>query len=244
MRTKILKKGSSSRALAFFLPLFMASLSHIFNPSSCLAMETETEGENRPLLKGVIIPINGDQEQGEDQSEDFQVQKLPEINLPKNYESLKQEPNSKDAVAAMQNINTGLYYADIVDVEDEDEKEKIFKNAQLEGICSNKENLGEVIIGRARDAADENGPVQVYFRGNKAQITGLIEIVEQFEKQEKDLKKIILDERKAFYRENEKNRLKYKDLTTTKNILIVCIPVTFILTGAGVWALTWYLGGR
>jgi len=217
----------------------------MFNAPSCLAMDTEIKGENRPLLKtDVIIPINGDQEQGGDQSEDLQVQKLPEINLPENYEILKQEPNSKDAVAGMKDINRGLYYADIADVGDEDEKEEIFKKAQLEDICSNKENLGEAIIGKARNAADENGPVQVYFRRNREQITGLRQIVEQYEKQEKDLKQIILEERKAFHLKNEKNRAKYKNLTTTRNILIICIPVTFILTGVGAWALTWYLGGR
>lgn len=240
MCAKILKKGSSSRALAFFLPLFVASLSHIFNPSSCLAMEHDPL-----LLRGdTVISINGDRGQGEDQSDDPQFQKLPVMDFPENYESLKREPDSKAAVAAMKDINRGLYYADIVDVGDEDEKEKIFKKAQSEMICSSKENLGEALIGRAREGAEENGPVQVYFRGNKEQITGLIKIVEQFEQHSENLNKIILEDRGAFRRENERNREKYEDLMKTRNILIICIPATFILTGVGTWALTWYLGGR
>jgi len=60
MCTRILKKESSSRALAFVFLLFMMPLGFIGNAQSCRATEDE------PLLRGhasgqhVVIPINGD----------------------------------------------------------------------------------------------------------------------------------------------------------------------------------------
>ena len=58
MCTKILKKESSSRALAFVLLMFMMPLGFIGNTQKCGAMENDDE--KKPLLGHADASINGD----------------------------------------------------------------------------------------------------------------------------------------------------------------------------------------
>lgn len=85
MCTKILKKESSSRALAFFMLMFMMPLGFIGNTQSCGAMENDDE--KKPLLGRTDTSINGnakDVEQGRGDLTSVIVQSddlLPEIRI-------------------------------------------------------------------------------------------------------------------------------------------------------------------
>lgn len=117
MCAKILKKESSSRALAFFMLLFMTPLAFINNTQSCRAMEV-VDTENDPLLgsgsgnRDVRIPINGD---GGDMEERVPVsisrKKITPVQVDRN---LLSPLNSTEANRSKNDIEQYLYYADLV----------------------------------------------------------------------------------------------------------------------------------
>jgi hypothetical protein len=263
MCTKILKKESSSRALSLVLLLLMMPLGFIGNTQSCGATEDEPLLREQGLerQRDVIIPINGDRGDVEERRDNYQLgafqpveldRNLPKINV--SAELLK-ELDSSNAVEAMKMVKTALSLGDNLDIEygeaakNIDAIKKIYLEEQNQGIkCGDGETLGEVIIARGISGADV---VQDYFLKNNEKIVALINAVQKHHELAEELRAIIIKERNENLSENKKNLAKiekihgkYKCLKTTRTILAICIPVAFIVAGAGAWALTWYLGGK
>lgn len=249
MCTKILKKESSSRALAFVLLMFMMPLGFIGNTHSCRAMQHD-QAESRPLLGHANISINGnarDVEQGRGDLTSVIVQFAdlpPKISVDA---KLLEELDSSAAVEAMKMVKVGLRFADAVDAEATNIIEEIYRAAQLELLCNNKADLGEILITRARKGADE---VQSFFVANRDRNRVLIETIRSYEIYAEKLRKII-EERKNFLveqekllKKNEKKLEKYKSAKRTRTVLAICLPVAVVVTGLGTWALTMYLGGN
>mgnify|MGYP003386558178 CR=1 FL=1 len=222
MCTKILKKESSSRALAFVLLMFMMPLGFIGNTHSCGAMENDDE--KKRLLGHANTSINGnakDVEQGRGVLTSVVVQF---------DDQLLKELDSSDAVKAMEYVKTALSLGDNLDIEfgeaakDIEAIKEIYLEEQKGGIkCDKGQTLGEVIIARGISGADV---VQDYFVKNKERIAALIKVVKEHQI------------------ENNRILSENKCLKTTRTILVVCIPVAFVVAGVGAWALTWYLGGK
>ena len=202
MCTKILKKESSSRALAFVLLMFMMPLGFIGNVQSCGAMQLDP-AEDSPLLGHANTSINGnarDLEQGGGGLTSVVVQSgdlPPKIDIP---EDLLKELDSSNAVEAMKMVKKGLRYADAVDAKDDDTIEEIFQEVMLLKICNLKDDLGEKLLARAIDDADI---VQKFFAQNRDKIQVLIKTVENYEEFAGKLKKIIIQERKFFLITND-----------------------------------------
>jgi hypothetical protein len=250
MCTKILKKESSSRALAFFMLMFMMPLGFIGNTQNCEAMQHD-QAENSPLLGRVDTSINGngsDVEQGRNNLISVAVQSddlPPKIVIP---DGLLKELDSRAAVEAMKIVKKGLRYADAVDAKDDDAVEEIFQEVMLLKICNLKDDLGEKLLARAIDDADI---VQKFFTQNRDKIQVLIKTVENYEEFAEKLKKLIIQEREDFANEqrnlhaqNKKNLEENKSLKSTRTILAICLPVAVGVTGLCTWAIMMYWGGH
>ncbi len=229
MCTRILKKESSSRALAFVVLLFMMPLGFIGNAQSCGATE---DTEHQPLLRrnDVAIPINGDG--GDLEEGGLILNGIPQVHVPQN---LLIELDSQSAVAAKKDIDQYLYYADLVSagVDGEEGLEILFQESSERLKISNKQELGEELLKRARAALKANGELITYLRAIKGQANSLREKIKEFKKQEQESHQRELAREREMAAQKEQTRSLEKSLCRTRWILGISLPaVTLLSIGA------------
>ncbi len=238
MRTRILKKESSSRAL----PLVAILISLTSMAQNCRAMETVDQGEEKPLLKKddslIINGTSGTREENGDQS-DVVVQTdltLVNIDVPQKLITM---PDSTEAVKGMEAMNRRVRYDEIVACEAEETKEgqEFFEKVVLLKICNDREDIPDTLLDLALAAGKENGPVQTYFNETKAQVNDAIEKINELKKQNNDLKGVIFTER-------DEARTEINRLNQMVKYLCIGLPVAVGCTGLLVWGIIWYFGGE
>jgi len=248
MCTRILKKESSSRALAFVALLFMMPLGFIGNAQSCRATE---DTEHQPLLRrnDVAIPINGDGgdlEEGRVSSRSFLRSRklIPEVTV---------APDLLEKVIPGEAQNQ---MNDIIDFISLHHNHKFFGKLQLkhqEGAkiasvpIDNLEKLQKYLENKAWNAISKAPTLANYLKERRLQTEELINVIEK-----------IIVERDSLRQENkflvqcldellEEKRLKSeegvevigrsgsrnetnKDLYSQINILkYVVTPISFVL---------------
>ena len=258
MCTKILKKESSSRALGFFMLMFMMPLGFIGNTQNCEAMQYDQD-EGSSLLRHANTSINGnarnlsDVEQGRGVLTSVVVQSddlPPKIVISKD---LKEELDNTDATVALANIQDGLYYLRLVKANKLDLIDNLFQARLQELKYSDRKTFDSRIVPNATEGADLKGPLQK-FRDTNLKIKDLIQKIEELAEQEAKLIKIIVSERQQrdreknladnLQRDHELNLAELKSVNRTNLILKICLPAVFIVAGVGAWAVTWYWGGK
>jgi hypothetical protein len=250
MCTKILKKESSSGALAFVLLMFMMPLGFIGNTQSCGAMEAEDvgAGERTPLSRDFVVSINGN-------ARDLEEGIVSLRSLCRSRKPIPEVTVSPDLLKKVIPGDTQNQMNDVIDFISLHHNHKFFDKLRLkhqEGAkvasvsIDNLEKLQKYLENKAWNAISKSPTLANYLKERRLQTEELINVIEK-----------IIIERDSLRQENkflvqcldelEEKRLKSeegvevigrsgsrnetnKDLYSQINILkYVVTPISFVL---------------